>query len=136
MPTARDHLGAAAINGIFYAVGGRAGGLFDALEAYDPVPGQWTTLTPMPTARGGLAAAALGGRLYSFGGEGNSHDPFGIFPQTEAYDPSTDTWTSLPDLPTPRHGMGAAAAGDRIYVPGGGTIAGFAASAANEALQP
>lgn len=136
MPTPRDHLAAAAIDGIFYAVGGRAGRLFDVLEAYDPESRTWTTLAPMPTARGGLAAAALGGRLFTFGGEGNVADPQGIFPQTEAYDVATNTWAALPDLPTPRHGMGAAVSGERIYVPGGATVAGFQASAVNEALQP
>jgi N-acetylneuraminic acid mutarotase len=136
MPTERDHLAAAAIDGLFYAFGGRFGQLFDALEAYNPQSRQWTTLAPMPTARGGLAGAALGGRLFAFGGEGNSADPNGIFPQTEVYDPAANMWGALPDLPTPRHGMGAAAFGDRIYVPGGGTVAGFGASAANEALRP
>jgi len=136
VPTARDHLAAAAIDGRFYAVGGRAGQLFDVLEVYDPATGEWSTLTPMPTARGGLAAAALGGRLFTFGGEGNSADPQGIFPQVEVYDPASDRWSGLPDLPTPRHGMGAAVSGEQIYVPGGATIAGFRASAANEALLP
>lgn len=136
MPTARDHLAAAAIAGICYAVGGRAGQLFDVLEAYDPATREWATLEPMPTARGGLAAAAFRGRLFTFGGEGNSADPQGIFPQVEVYDPASNTWDALPDLPTPRHGMGAAVSGDRIYVPGGATVAGFEASAANEALLP
>jgi N-acetylneuraminic acid mutarotase len=136
MPTARDHLGAVAINGVFYAVGGRAGRLFDVVEVYDPTSGQWSTRHPMPTARGGLALGALGGRLFAMGGEGNLADPHGIFPQTEAYDPVADAWSTLPDMLTPRHGTGAAAVGNRIYVPGGATIAGFEASAANEALQP
>ena len=136
MPTARDHLAAAAIDGRFYAVGGRAGQLFDALEVYDPATREWTTMAPMPTARGGLAAAAFGGRLFTFGGEGNSAAPQGIFPQVEVYDPGRDRWDSLPDLPTPRHGMGAAVVGDQIYVPGGATVAGFQASDANEALRP
>jgi hypothetical protein len=32
----------------------------------------------------------------------------------------------------PRHGMGAVAVGDAIYVIGGATVAGFGASPANE----
>ena len=137
MPTARDHLGAAATDGILYAVGGRAAriaAILDALEAYDPRVSEWTTLAAMPTARGGLAVAARGGRVFAFGGEGNPNHPQGVFPQTEAYDPATDTWMTLPDMPTPRHGMAAAALGDRIYVPGGAAVEGFGASAANDAL--
>ena len=60
----------------------------------------------------------------------------GIFPQVEVYDPASNVWDALPDLPTPRHGMGAAVIGDQIYVPGGATVAGFRASDANEALRP
>jgi N-acetylneuraminic acid mutarotase len=136
MPTGRDHLAAAAIDGIFYAVGGRAGALFDVLEAYDPASRAWTPLAPMPTARGGLAGTAFAGRLFTFGGEGNPVDPNGIFAQVEVYDPGSNTWDALPDMLTPRHGMGAAVSGKRIFVPGGATVAGFDASAANEALLP
>lgn len=136
LPTARDHLAAAAIDGRVYAAGGRAGRLFDVLEVFDPATNQWTSRSPMPTARGGLAAAALGGRLFTFGGEGNAADPRGIFPQVEVYDPAADRWDALPDLLTPRHGMGAAVVGAEIYVPGGATVAGFGASDANEALRP
>src|SRR5262249_32350900 len=135
MPTARDHLAAAPIDGIFYAVGGRAGRLFDIVEAFDPQSKSWATLRPMPTARGGLAAAALAGRLFAVGGEGNPRNPLGVFPQAEVYDPLTNMWASVGDMPTPRHGIGAVTFGDRIIVPGGATRAGFGASAVNEALR-
>jgi hypothetical protein len=136
-PRARTPLGGGAIDGIFSAVGGRDATLFATLEAYDPGTNSWRTdLAPMPTARGGLAVAALRGRLLAIGGEGNPNDPLGIFPQTEAYDPATDTWESLPPMRTPRHGIGAAALRARIFVPGGATIQGFGADDANEALWP
>lgn len=138
MPTSRDHLGAAAIGGFFYAVGGRSGGIFSVLstvEQYDPGTGQWNTnVAPLPTGRGGLAVAVLAGRIFAAGGEGNPGRPDFVFPHVEAYDPLLDSWGRLPDLPTPRHGMGAAAVGDAVIVPGGATVAGFGASAANEAL--
>lgn len=136
MPTARDHLAAAAIGGKLYAVGGRAGPLFDALEVFDPATGAWTRRAPMPTARGGLGAAAFGGRLFAFGGEGNTNDPLGIFPQTEAYDPARDAWSALPEMGVPRHGIVGAAVGPGIWVPGGGTRQGFGTSGANEVFVP
>src|SRR6185503_87019 len=119
MPTARDHLAAAAIGGTFYAVGGRASGiLFARLEAFDPGARAWRAgLAHMPTARGGLAAAALGGRLFACGGEGNTADPLGVFPDTEAYDPVTDRWERLAPMTVPRHGTGAVAIGNGIHVP-------------------
>jgi len=136
MPTARDHLGAAAMDGLFYAVGGRDQQLFDVVEVYDPVATSWSLRRVMPTARGGLAVAALEGLLFAIGGEGNPADHEGIFRETEAYDPATDTWRRLPHMLTPRHGTAAVAWDGVIYVPAGATTAGFGAVAANEVLVP
>src|SRR6267378_3458584 len=59
MPTARDGLGVAAVNGMLYAVGGfNSSGLPVAtLEAYDPTTNTWTAKAPMPTARSNLDVA-------------------------------------------------------------------------------
>jgi N-acetylneuraminic acid mutarotase len=72
----------------------------------------------MPTARGGIAAATVptNGELFIFGGEA----PEKTFDNTEIYNPSTDTWTSGPAMPTARHGLAAADIGDKVYVIGGG----------------
>src|SRR6266446_4755916 len=53
MPTARNSVGAASINGIVYAVGGQEGfcGPLSTVEAYDPATDTWTTKAPMPTPR-------------------------------------------------------------------------------------
>lgn len=53
------------------------------------------------------------------------------------YDPEADEWTVAGNLPTPRHGLGAATVGDVIYTFGGGTeVGGNFASARNEAFTP
>jgi N-acetylneuraminic acid mutarotase len=96
---------------------------------------EWEGLAAMPTARSGLAAAVLNGRLVVVGGEVNSADPNGVFPQVEVYDFATGTWASLDAMPVPRHGIGAAAVGDLLYVPGGATRAGFGATAHHDALR-
>ena len=54
------------------------------------------------------------------GGEGTNR----VYGQNEAYDLQADRWESYAPMPTPRHGMGAAAIGDMIYVAGGGPIMG------------
>ncbi len=90
----------------------------------------------MPTSRGGVASAVLDGRLYVFGGEGDARSPLGVFAAAEAYDPASDRWEVLPAMRTPRHGMGAAAAGGAIVVPGGATRQGLGASAVVEAFVP
>ena len=72
MPTARNHLSSAVVDGKLYAIGGRTSGPsgnLNANEAYDPSTNTWSTKAPMPTARGGLASVAINGNIYSFGGE-------------------------------------------------------------------
>ena len=135
MPTARNHLAGGAIGGRLYAVGGRPPLTLAVLEVFDTVTGAWTTRAPMPTGRSGHAAAVLRGCLYVFGGEGNSSTPSGVFPQNEVYDPGADTWTSLAPMPSPRHGIGAAVVGNRIFVPAGATVQGFGASGTNEVFE-
>jgi len=86
----------------------------------------------MPTGRSGIAGAVVKGCLYVFGGEGNPNHPQGVFPQNEAYNPKTNTWESLAPMPTPRHGIGAAAIGEKIYIPGGADVQGFGVIAVHE----
>ncbi len=58
----------------------------------------------------------------------------GVFPQVEAYDPIKNTWSTPPAMRTPRHGTGAATVDDVFYVPGGGDVQAFGATAIVEAL--
>jgi N-acetylneuraminic acid mutarotase len=138
LPTPRNHLTASAIGPILYAVGGRSGGIggiTNVLEAFDPATNAWTTRAAMPTARGGMAGVVADGCLYVFGGEGNAAAPTGIFPHAEVYNPTTNTWQQLAAMPTPRHGIGAAAIGRRIFIPGGATVQGFGVTAVHEAFE-
>jgi N-acetylneuraminic acid mutarotase/regulation of enolase protein 1 (concanavalin A-like superfamily) len=135
MPTARDHLTAAAMNGKFYAIGGRIHGQLcsplNVVEVYDPGANTWSTGAPMLTARAGHAVGSVNGHIQVFGGEGSS--PLcGTIKSVEDYDPATNTWTELPDMPTPRHGIGGATIGTSIYLPGGATWTGSAATPVHE----
>jgi len=135
IPTPRDHLTAAAVGGIVYAIGGRPFNPdhnYDLVEAYDPATNRWTKKAPMPSRRGGLASAALDGKIHAFGGETRSS----VFDNHEVYDPVTDRWSSAPPLPTARHGLGAATVSDKIYVIGGGPNAGFAQTDVVEVFAP
>jgi len=123
----RDHLFAAAIGGRIYAVGGRdrPNYAIQNLEVYDPAARAWSERAPMPTGRSGGAAAVVNDRLYVFGGEGNADNPsLGTFNQVEFYDPARDAWTRLAPMPLPRHAIGAAVVGKRIYLPGGSIVQG------------
>jgi hypothetical protein len=48
--------------------------------------------------------------------------------------PGNRAWTALPDLPTPRHGLGVVALGGRIWAIAGGPEPGLTVSGAVESL--
>jgi N-acetylneuraminic acid mutarotase len=132
LPTAaneRNHIAATAIGGKVYVAGGRYNGgsfsspMTDRLDIYDPVANAWTPGAALPRPRGGLNGIAAFGCFFTWGGEGgNIGEPNNVFPDHDVYNPRTNQWTSLPDLPTPIHGVtGAAFVNGLIYMPGGGT---------------
>src|SRR2546426_18269 len=67
--------------------------------------GTWIAKAPIPTPRTGLAVGVVNGILYAVGG---SITHFGVGGYTEflstveAYNPSTNSWTTKAPLPTPR----------------------------------
>jgi N-acetylneuraminic acid mutarotase len=139
LPEPRDHAAAGAIAGVMYVAGGRGGAIgahTASVVAFDTAHGAWAPRAPMPTSRGGVAAAVIDGLLLVLGGEGNRAAPSGVFDAVEAYDPAADAWQTLPAMPVPRHGTGAAAIGDAVIVPGGATTAGFGAVDTVEGLRP
>jgi len=122
MPTVRNSLAAAALNGVIYALGGVTTALPLANnEAFNVATNSWSTRAPMPTARVDLGAVAVNGRIYAIGGNNLDpcHCPTNNLRVVEAYDPSTDTWSTLAPMPTTRAGLGVAAIGDVIYAVGG-----------------
>ena len=134
---ASDHLVAGAVNGIVYAIGGRFGGitgLLGRVVAFDPAAGSWTDRAPMITARGGAAAAVVRDRIVVAGGEGNAAATSGVFAQVEVFVPASNSWYSLPNMRTPRHGTGGASIGNTFYVPGGAAVQAFGASAEVESI--
>jgi len=137
MPTARDHLTAQAVNGKFYAIAGRNGGITNVqgpTEEFDPETSAWRTRAPIPVVRGGLGSGVINGRIIVFGGEGNSGRPEQTFQENHEYDPATDTWRALAPMPTPRHGLYGISLEGRIFVPGGGPVIGGSYSNVHEAF--
>jgi Kelch motif len=133
-PRAREHLGAAALAGVVYAVAGRTGGLdsnLDVVEAYDSGANRWRPIPRVPGRRGGTAAAAVAGRLVSAGGE----EPGGTIRTVFAYNPATRRWRRLPNLPRPRHGLGLVGFRGRVYALAGGPQPGLTVSGSNQVLR-
>jgi len=138
LPQTRDHACGGALDGKLYVIGGRQANITTITGlVYEFTPGgAWVERLAMPTPRGGTGCGAVGDRFVVVGGEGNPGTASGVFSEVEAYTPATNTWETLAPMPTPRHGMGAATVGTRLYVPGGATRQGFGAVATHEILTP
>jgi len=94
-----------------YAIGGGNVGPFGqntlaSVEMYSPSSNSWTTVASLNTARFYLAATNgpcqgnIGATcIYAIGGLNSSHNPQNL---VEMYDPSTNTWTTVAPMNTPR----------------------------------
>jgi DNA-binding CsgD family transcriptional regulator len=93
---------------------------FAQMYAYHPAAQErgadpWTRRADMASPRGGLGIASTGDALYAIGGGWTASADF-----SERYDPSTDTWSSIP-MPLASHwrNMGVTALGGRVFAVGG-----------------
>jgi fibronectin type 3 domain-containing protein len=77
----------------------------------------WMTVTPSPVTRSEAMGKAVNGKIYVFGGFGGS--PLGPIRRSDVYDPVTNTWTRIADLPKPFTHAGCATDGRYIYLAGG-----------------
>jgi N-acetylneuraminic acid mutarotase len=134
MRFARHHVGAAALGGSLYVVGGRGRSSLSLAftERFDPRTGRWEVLPALPQGVGGLAAVAAGGQVVAVGG-GDDEEKW-VTGAAWALDPELERWRRLPNLVQARHGHGAAAIGARVYVFGGAPCPGAGGTAAVESL--
>lgn len=81
----------------------------------------WDYLSPMPNPRNHIGSAVFDGQIYVFGGQ-KEHDEE-LVPQDDVhrYDPGTNTWKQLSDMPQPFNHIHASVFvyGDYIYSIGG-----------------
>jgi N-acetylneuraminic acid mutarotase len=117
MPAVRAAAGAAIARGKLYVVGGVTTEIL-ARDAFvlDIAAGTWSTFDG-PTPREHLAATTANGVIYALAGRlGGLDSNLDLF---EAYSPDTGRWTSLPPVPYPRGGTGAAVARGLLVSVGG-----------------
>ena len=81
----------------------------------------WAGRASMAKARSAFALTSRGNLIYAIGGKSNGT----ILASVEAYNPTSNTWTSKAALPSARYdGNGAAVNSGLLYLPGGANSAG------------
>jgi hypothetical protein len=127
IPTPRAAATGGVANGILYIAGGgsTAAGT-GVLEAYDPATNTWAAKASMPTPRLGASAGVINGILYVIGGYSNAGPPNTgpYLAAVEAYDPTTNTWTTKAPMPTPRENAVSGVVNGILYVAGGNLVHG------------
>jgi hypothetical protein len=81
-------------------------------DIYDPATDAWTSAPPVPTPRGGGAGTLFQNMIVFLGGE----DDRRTYDENEAFDLKANRWFRLAPMPTGRHGFGAAAIGNTLYI--------------------
>lgn len=113
MPTARQEVASAVLDGKVYVLGGfDADGFSSALvEVYNPATDTWSSVHPLPSAVNHNSAAVAAGKLYSFGASGTA---------AYVYQPASDSWAPIASMHF-QHGETPAVGvfNDKIYVAGG-----------------
>jgi hypothetical protein len=133
MSVGREHLTGVAEDGRVFAIAGRSlGHNLKAFERYRPGAG-WRRLPDLRRARGGIASAVANGLIVVFGGE-TQGDRDETIAEVEAYDRESRRWLALPDMLTPRHGLGGASYDGRVFALEGGPMRGGSASSLVEYL--
>jgi N-acetylneuraminic acid mutarotase len=144
IPTGRKRgsTGLVVYNGKFYIIGGNTighnGGYVSWFDEFDPATGVWTALADSPRPRDHFHAAVIGDKLYLAGGRlsGGTGGTFApLIAEVDVYDFTTATWSSAPDLPTPRAAASVAPFEGELYVIGGEIAADLQGATVNDAVK-
>jgi hypothetical protein len=87
--------------------------------AYDPATRTWRKLPPMPVPVADQTLTWTGTEVLVVGGTRSVGDTITVSAAALAYNPSTNTWRRLADMPMPRHRHVAVWTGDQLLVWGG-----------------
>ena len=117
----RAAAGAAVVGDKIVVVGGQGDGeLVAEAEVFDGK--RWKDAAEIPTPREHLGAASDGRYVYAAGGRELGADK--NVGALERYDPSSDSWKRLPDMPTVTGSVAAAVAGGQLVTVGGESTTG------------
>ena len=124
MPTPRGCTSAVVVNDKIYVIGGDASEdpIISIVEVYDPSTDTWAEQTELPSQRYWFSTCVVDGIIYVIGGNNGSRagDTRTHLNTVEAYDTTTDTWTSKTPMPTRKSFLATCAVDGLIYAIGGG----------------
>jgi len=121
MPQALAYGEAVTVGSNIYYLGGTtsASALLSTNYRYNTSNNTWSIMAPLPRVLAGHGAIAVGGKIYVFGGSRTNNSHSSPSNTTYCYNPETNTWTTLTNMPASLSGMGVAAIGDIVYIFGG-----------------
>ena len=124
-----EELTGAVVDGNLYVFGAWGGigtggyyGVFNFNEMYDPVTDTWTTLAKKPTTVASAPATVYNNEIYLFGGYFDSNNPSQDhvdYNVVESYNPSSNTWLLVTNMPKPITNCAVATIGTKAYLFGG-----------------
>jgi len=128
LPEPRGQIGAAAVGGFIYVIGGQFGHDSSAVDVdlvhrYDPATDRWTKVASLPYPRSHFEPGTFGfnGRIVIVGGRSNVQKRETVAEVT-MYDPAADVWLALPPLPEALLAPAAAVFGGRLVVANGSIL--------------
>jgi N-acetylneuraminic acid mutarotase len=135
MPTARQEVAVAELNGRVFVIGGFGpdNDPVATVEVYDPAADRWETRTPLPAPTHHAAAAVIDGRLFVVGGYSGGRVNWTPLHTVYEYNEARSSWATRAPLPQARGGLAVVALQGRLHAVGG---SGDSASAAHEIYEP
>jgi N-acetylneuraminic acid mutarotase len=135
MPTARQEVAVAEVNGRVFVIGGFGPGdeAVDTVEVYDPASNTWETRAPLPAPMHHAAAGVVDGRLFVVGGFGGGRVTWRPLQTVYEYDEARSSWATRAPLREPRGGLAVVALRGRLHAIGGSSDG---VSATHEIYEP
>lgn len=122
-----DHFQAIVCNNKIYVIGNWADGCWNGTQEqyvleYTPTTNTWVQKYTIPSnrRRGAAGVAVYNNEIYIVGGNPYGHGNTSAVTWIDKYNPLTNTWTNLPDMPNNRDHFEVQVVGNKLYACGGG----------------